>query len=85
MWWSLPLMWLLTIEDVLARHINNTKWTMKPLDLGALFLIVVSLLVGLHLVPGPDQHVADLPVKLLHFKLVLAIVIPLAVELDRDA
>ena len=72
------------VEGVLTRHLNQTKLTTKPLDLGALLLVVCSLFVGLHLVPGPDPHVADLAVKLFLVEFVLAIVIPFAVELGRN-
>ena len=72
------------VERVLARHHNQAKWASKPLDLRALLLVFFSLLVRLHLVPGPDPHVAVFAVHLLLIELVLPVVIPLAVELGGD-
>ena len=71
------------VEGVLAMHLNQTKLTTKPLNLGAP-LVVGTILVGLHLVPGPDPHVANLAVQLLLDELILAVIVPLAVEHGRN-
>ena len=53
------------VECVLTRDLNQAELALIPLDLATLLLVVGSVLVGLHLVPCPDPHVAHITVQLL--------------------
>ena len=85
----LPLDVVLTphvvVEGVLARHLDQAKLAAEPLDLLTLLLMVLSLFVGLHLVPRADPDVAILAVKLLLVELILAVVVALGIEIGGDS
>ena len=71
-------------EFYLARNFDKAEVAPVARDLGALLLVVCSLLVHLHLVAGSDPDVAVLAVQLLTVEPVLTIVIVASTELCWD-